>query len=235
SLAATASDNRGVAGVQFKVDGANVGAEDTTTPYAMAWDTTGFATGNHVVTAVARDAAGNSTTSSPVTVNLQAAGLLGQWQGPISMPMVTVHASLMPNGKILALDGQDSGLMARVWDPVSNTFTAVTAPVNVFCGGHTILPDGRVIVVGGHDNAAHVGLKATNIFNPQTQSWTQTNNMQFARWYPTATAMPDGRVLVMSGETNCDGCYVTKHELFNPVTNTWSTMAASTDMSFAYY
>src|SRR6185369_6833411 len=69
SLAATASDNRGVAGVQFKVDGANVGAEDTTTPYAMAWDTTGFATGNHVVTAVARDAAGNSTTSSPVTVN----------------------------------------------------------------------------------------------------------------------------------------------------------------------
>ena len=46
-------------GVQFKVDGANVGAEDTTAPYSIAWATSGAGNGSHTITAVARDAAGN--------------------------------------------------------------------------------------------------------------------------------------------------------------------------------
>ena len=68
SLAATASDNVGVAGVQFRVDGVNVGAEDTVSPYGVTWDSTALANGSHSVTAVARDAAGNTTTSQTVAV-----------------------------------------------------------------------------------------------------------------------------------------------------------------------
>jgi hypothetical protein len=70
SVTANASDNVGVAGVQFKLDGANLGPEDTTAPYAVGWDTTTAPDGSHVLTAVARDAAGNQTTSSPVTVTV---------------------------------------------------------------------------------------------------------------------------------------------------------------------
>src|SRR6266850_307509 len=40
TVSATASDNVGVAGVQFKLDGANLGAEDTTSPYSVSWNTT---------------------------------------------------------------------------------------------------------------------------------------------------------------------------------------------------
>ena len=40
TVTATAADNVGVAGVQFLLDGANLGAEDTTAPYSVAWDTT---------------------------------------------------------------------------------------------------------------------------------------------------------------------------------------------------
>ena len=40
SVAATATDNVGVAGVQFRVDGVNVGAEDTVSPYGVTWDST---------------------------------------------------------------------------------------------------------------------------------------------------------------------------------------------------
>ena len=36
---ATASDDRGVVGVQFLLDGSPLGAEDTTAPYGVAWDT----------------------------------------------------------------------------------------------------------------------------------------------------------------------------------------------------
>ena len=36
---ATAADNVGVAGVQFTLDGANLGAEDTSAPYSVSWNT----------------------------------------------------------------------------------------------------------------------------------------------------------------------------------------------------
>src|SRR5205809_7379213 len=76
SVTASASDNVGVVGVQFLLDGANLGAEDTATPYSMSWNTTTASNGSHTLSAVARDAAGNRTTSAPVTVTV-ANGVVG--------------------------------------------------------------------------------------------------------------------------------------------------------------
>src|SRR5438552_2514597 len=70
SVTANASDNVGVVGVQFLLDGANVGAEVTAAPYSAPWDTTTASRGSHTLTAVARDAAGNRTTSAPVSVTV---------------------------------------------------------------------------------------------------------------------------------------------------------------------
>ena len=68
NVTATAAANGGVAGVQFQLDGANVGAEDTTDPYSATLDTTIASDGTHTLTAVVRDTAGNLITSAPVTV-----------------------------------------------------------------------------------------------------------------------------------------------------------------------
>ena len=70
ALAATATDNTTVAGVQFKVDGTNVGTEDTTSPYGVTWNSTTASEGQHSITAVARDNAGQTTTSNPVIVTV---------------------------------------------------------------------------------------------------------------------------------------------------------------------
>src|SRR6266446_3860361 len=59
-----------VASVQFKLDGANLGAEDTTAPYSIPWDTTTAGNGSHTLTAVARDILGVLWTSDPVTVTV---------------------------------------------------------------------------------------------------------------------------------------------------------------------
>src|SRR5207245_1628614 len=67
---AAASDNVGVVGVQFKLDGMNLGAEVMTAPYAVTWNTTTASNGSHSLTAVARDAAGNQTISSTVAVTV---------------------------------------------------------------------------------------------------------------------------------------------------------------------
>src|SRR5439155_4569612 len=70
TIAVTASDNVGVIGVQFKLDGNNLGSEDTSAPYSVSWNTATATTGAHSLTAVAGDAAGNQTTSSAVTVTV---------------------------------------------------------------------------------------------------------------------------------------------------------------------
>ena len=68
ALTADALDVFGVAGVQFQVDGVAVGAEDTDFPYGVTWDTTAVSPGAYAVTAAARDAAGNTATSSAAVV-----------------------------------------------------------------------------------------------------------------------------------------------------------------------
>jgi Bacterial Ig domain/Purple acid Phosphatase, N-terminal domain/Glucodextranase, domain B len=70
NLTANATDNVGVGAVRFKIDGVDFGAEITRPPYTMTWDTTSVADGAHIVTAVARDAAGNVTRSSEVRVSV---------------------------------------------------------------------------------------------------------------------------------------------------------------------
>jgi glucose/arabinose dehydrogenase len=70
NVTATASDDVGVAGVQFQLDGAALGSEDTSSPYGVSWDTTTASAGPHTLTAVARDAAGNRATSAPVSVSI---------------------------------------------------------------------------------------------------------------------------------------------------------------------
>jgi hypothetical protein len=77
TVSATAADNVGVAGVQFLVDGGPVGAEDTASPYSISWDSRAAANGSHTLTARARDASGNQTTSSGVGVVVSNVGLPG--------------------------------------------------------------------------------------------------------------------------------------------------------------
>src|SRR6202795_2129963 len=70
TIAANAADNVGVVGVQFQVDGGNLGAEVTAAPYAATWMSSQTSNGSHLLTAVARNAAGNKTTSSAVPVSV---------------------------------------------------------------------------------------------------------------------------------------------------------------------
>src|SRR5438034_1277182 len=68
TVSAAAADNVGVVGVQFKLDGANLGAEDLVAPYSVSWNTTTVPNGAHTLKASARDAAGNATTSASISV-----------------------------------------------------------------------------------------------------------------------------------------------------------------------
>jgi hypothetical protein len=119
TVAASASDNVGVAGVQFKLDGANLGAEDTTSPYAVAWNTTTASNGTHTLTAVARDAAGNTRTSAAVTVTVSndstapTVSLTAPANGATVLGTVAVSATASDNAGVVGvqfkLDGANLG------------------------------------------------------------------------------------------------------------------------------
>ncbi len=91
TVSASASDDVGVAGVQFRLGAVNLGSEDTLAPYSLSWDTTTVGNGSYAVTAVARDNAGQTTTSTAVTVTISNSG------GPV------------PGGGLVAAYGFDAG------------------------------------------------------------------------------------------------------------------------------
>ena len=69
-IAANASDNAAVFGVQFKIDGINIGSEKATAPYTASLNTWSQPNGSHTISAVARDASGNTASHSvSVTIN----------------------------------------------------------------------------------------------------------------------------------------------------------------------
>src|SRR5207245_1040765 len=87
------------------------------------------------------------------------------------------------------------------------------------------LPDGRLVVVGGH-NGDDVGVKSASVFDPGTRAWTRLADMNVARWYPTALSLADGRVIALGGEIT-PGVLATTPEVYEPVANSWTLLGAS--------
>ena len=158
---------------------------------------------------------------------------VGQWAGPFTWPIVAVNMALLPTGRVVAWDGQSWGHNAQVWDPSTSSISSLTVSDNIFCSGAATLPDGRLLVAGGHYQL-HVGTNTTDLFDPLSQTWSSGPAMTYARWYPTTTALPDGRMLVTGGEINCDGCEATIPEVYSAATNTWTSLS-SASLSIPYY
>lgn len=146
----------------------------------------------------------------------------GKWSEVFPTPNVMIHASVLPNRKVLfwsrrewtgghpvdnspkSLDPHDC--TPRLWDPSKGTgpdafsTTSNKPGYNLFCSGHTFLADGRLFVVGGHLSDSHGSPQAT-IYDPASNKWTAIEDTKGGRWYPTAVTLPDGGVLVSFGST----------------------------------
>jgi hypothetical protein len=144
---------------------------------------------------------------------------LGRWDPVFELPNVAIHTHVLPNGKVLFWGRRDqpSGSMHEHectpyrWDPGTGGLTSTPQPkrangtkVNLFCSGHAFLPDGRLLVAGGHVTDGD-GLDQACIYDYRTNSWAALPVMNERRWYPTATALSDGTVLVSSGSYQDNG------------------------------
>ncbi len=225
TVSAMASDAIAVSGVQFLLDGYPLGAVITTPPYSMAWDTTTVSNGPHTLAAQAGDTVGLFTTSSNVAItvdNSSSASVVGSWSSPVTLPAVAVNLILLHTNKVLFY--QD-GATPTVWDYQLGTFTNLPVTPNLFCSGHALLADGRVLVVGGYGESSNtIGISNAEIFDPVSLTWTPVPNMQYRRWYPTATTLSDGRILVTAGWQTTAHSNAGISEIYDPATNAWTSL-----------
>ena len=157
--------------------------------------------GSHALEFTAGEA---SVTSSPVDVSaLPPEASNGNWGPVVAWDVVPLHMNLLPNGKILAwgkTDAADTMGMPRLWDPASGPPEAlpmINVDTMLFCAGHALMPDGRLMVSGGHLQDDR-GI-ATTYFFDDNGGVTRGPDMAHGRWYPTVTTLPDGRMLTMAG------------------------------------
>ncbi len=185
-----------------------------------------------------------SVTATPVTLSaLPSEATSGKWGPVVAWDIVPLHIHLLPSGKVLGWgkyeDGGVMGTMAtrpRLWDPAAGPPTSaieVQADTMLFCSGHTLMADGRLMVTGGHKRD-NVGIDVTNIFDPASQTWTTgLPKMAFGRWYPTVTTLADGRVLTMAGNDSA-GNVVTTPEIWEN-NNHWVPLPGAGSLNIPYY
>jgi hypothetical protein len=167
---------------------------------------------------------------------------IGQWTDTIPWPIMSIHAHLLPNGKVLTWGrehasqegytippGKYNGI-PNIWDP-SNPSGSPTfvddGGRELFCSGHAFLPDGRLQQAGGRGAEDDAGLAIADIFDYRTNTWAQTPGMAQARWYPTVATTAAGSMFIYSGEIT-PGVYDSIPELFQPSSNTMTEMTGLT-------
>ena len=182
--------------------------------------------------AMARPGYGLRPANAEVTT--ASADLVGQWSAVQDWPVVAVHMTLLPNGKVLAFDSigdfasstypVHDTTRAMTWDYVTNEIIRVDVDTgyNIFCSGHAHLPDGRTFIAGGTLNSNLDGITKTHIFNHQNNDWSLGPNMtQGGRWYPTVTPLANGETLIIDGRPDTP-------EVYNMISDSLRTLNGAT-------
>ncbi|MGH3127469.1 MAG: Ig-like domain-containing protein, partial [Gaiellaceae bacterium] len=208
ALAANASDNVAVVGVQFKIDGADVGSEDTSAPYSVSWSSGNVPNGTHTVTAVARDAAGNSSeTSRTITVSnsstpppgdttLPSVALTSPVAGATVSGSVNVAANAADNvgvvGVQFKIDGGNLGA-----EDTSAPYSASWSSGNVSNGTHSVTAVARD--AAGNTASSQ---RSVTVSNTSTPPPPDTTAPTVALTNPAAGATVSGAVNVAANATD---------------------------------
>jgi galactose oxidase len=154
--------------------------------------------------------------------------IVGAYSATLPTPFRAIHAHMLPTGKVMFWDSYDNADHAQLWDPATGSFTpAAQAGYNIFCSGFSFLPDGKLLVTGGHI-ADYVGLSNASLYDPFANTWQPLPAMSDGRWYPTNTALPNGDALVVSGQTDNTVGMNPLPQVFQAGSGTWRNLTGAT-------
>ncbi|MGE0884001.1 MAG: kelch repeat-containing protein [Blastocatellales bacterium] len=157
---------------------------------------------------------------SPSSKSWSSAGTFGEARGAHT-------ATIMANARVLIVGGAPIGSVSSAlssvefFDPANGRWLTQGSSPNQLRYAHTatLLANGRVLIAGGRD--ANGAMKFAEIYDPPTDTWTQTGDMKIARGDHRATLLRNGKVLVTGG-IDGGGSVLDSAEVYDPVTGSWS-------------
>lgn len=178
TVAATAADNVGVSQVVFSVDDTAIGADETA-PYEISWDTTALPDGDHVLTATAFDAAGNTGNAASVTVTIDnsapAPTLASLALDPTSVTggnsstgTVTLDAAAPAGGTTVSLVSSNTNATVPASVTINEGFTGATFTINTV----TVSADTSATITAAHNTTSRTA--TLTIAAPATTTTTST-------------------------------------------------------------
>ncbi len=176
---------------------------------------------------------------------------VGAWSAAAEWPLSAIHAAVLPTGHVMTygtdeLGNRASGFIYDIWNPnlglgpVSHTTLDNQTDTNTFCSAQGVLTSGQLLITGGDQNGTPGGRKNSgvfdsNLYNPLTETLSEADDMNFARWYPSLTGLPNGESLILGGRakkpTAGASQGVTTPEIYNANSGTYRTLpGAQSDM-----
>jgi hypothetical protein len=149
----------------------------------------------------------------------------GTWTSTGSMVKARAShtAARLLDDRVLVAGGTNTSMyataFAELYDPAIGSWTATGDLVMPAARGRTstVLPDGRVLLVGGLITARLMLGASPELFDPASGSWTVTADMLVPSSFGhTATLLPDGRVLVAGGVSGVGGTSLASSALYDP-------------------
>ena len=134
----------------------------------------------------------------------------------------------LTDGKVLALrDSSSDGSIVEIFDPVSSFFAAVGTHSTGYGHSAVRLPDGRVLVTGGHIAISSVSDAA--LYDPATKMLTAVSpGMLSAREEHVGILLDSGKVLLVGGGSGTGFPAIATTELYDPITGLFTPNAVMT-------
>lgn len=163
-----------------------------------------------------------------------------KWESAPSLSVARFShtATLLSDGSVLVVGGEQDTRIEKGKEPVISSVerynpssNSAVAEVTQLPDLHyararhtaTLLPDGRVVVVGGMDQD-HKPMSSVEIWDPKSQAWSDGPVLKVARYNHAATLLNDGSLMILGG-IDQDGKTTSAVEILRAPGNEWAAAA----------
>jgi WD40 repeat protein len=181
-----------------------------------------------------------ATYAAVVRRETRAATDVGRWSDPLDWPLIGVHSTLMPDGKVVTFASASDDHAIHIytpaaskidtWTPSTNahvTITLTTPGKDLFCAGQVVLPNGTLLMTGG-SGPGNGAINDAFTFRTGDAQPTRIPNMAYSRWYGSLVPAANAETLVIGGDNGA------KPEIYQ-ANGTWRTLSNVRDFPRTTY